>query len=68
MNLIIQVCGEHPFWFCVALYIILKSIWLIIRMPFRCFNIAIRGWPNAPIDADGDVVWKEKEEKDEVAQ
>lgn len=48
--------SDHPFWFCVALYMATKITWLILRMPFRCLNIAIHGWPTGLIDADGDIV------------
>lgn len=56
MNDILQMWSNHPFWFCVLVYILLRMVWLILRMPFRCLNICIRGWPIGLIDADGDVV------------
>lgn len=41
----------------------------IVRLPFRFWNrwlrhknIAQHGWPTAPVDADGDVIYPEKDD------
>lgn len=36
--------------------------WLGYNRRLRARNIAVHGWPNAPIDADGDVVYPDKDE------
>lgn len=32
------------------------------KMQLRAKNIALHGWPTAPMDADGDIVYPDKEE------
>lgn len=42
----------RPFWFAAWAY----------NRTLRARNIAAHGWPAAPIDADGDVVYPKKED------
>lgn len=42
---------------------VLKSPFWALNRFFRSRNIAKHGWPTAPIDADGDVVYPDKDEK-----
>lgn len=57
--------NHHPFIACILAYLVMSPV----RYAFRAYNrhlraknIAAHGWPTAPIDADGDVVWPEKKE------
>jgi len=65
-----EFAKENPFLFFLIFWI---AAWAVTR-PFwwafkaynrslRSKNIAAQGWPTAPIDADGDVVYPKKEEE-----
>ncbi len=41
---------------CAIYYAVKQPFWVMNRF-FRSRNIKHHGWPPAPIDADGDVVW-----------
>lgn len=54
--LIVWVIGwasTRPFYYACEAY----------RARLRARNIAAHGWPKAPIDADGDVVYPDEDEK-----
>lgn len=61
---ILTFCDNH--WF-LAFSVICCGYCLfahLIKMPFRIINIALRGWPPAHLDADGDFkLGTNKEEK-----
>ena len=64
MTEILQFAGEHY----IVTILIVWSIAGVLKMPFwalnRFFhsrNIRAHGWPTAPIDADGDVVYPDKD-------
>lgn len=56
--------GEH---YIVLLFIVwsaatvLKSPFWALNRYFRSRNIAQHGWPTAPMDADGDIVYPDKD-------
>jgi hypothetical protein len=63
MTEILQFAGEHY----IVTILIVWSIVGLLKMPFwalnrffRSRNIRAHGWPTAPVDADGDVVYPEK--------
>lgn len=64
MTEILQFAGEHY----IVTILIVWSIAGVLKMPFwalnrffRSRNIRAHGWPTAPIDADGDVVYPDKD-------
>lgn len=63
MTEILSFAGDHPvLTFCLA-YIVGEVIVRSIVRVTRSINVAIRGWPPAHLDADGD--WKPEPEKGE---
>lgn len=61
----LNFAGDHP----VVAVLVVWSIAAVLKMPFwainrylRSRNIARHGWPTAPVDADGDVVYQDKKE------
>jgi hypothetical protein len=64
MNEVLTFAGEHP----IVAVLVAWSIASVLKMPFwalnrffRSRNIAKHGWPTAPVDADGDVVYPERD-------
>ena len=62
MSEILSFAGEHP----VVAVLVVWSICSVLKMPFwalnrffRSRNITKHGWPSAPLDADGDIVYPE---------
>jgi hypothetical protein len=65
MDQLFRFMGEHY----VVTILIVWSIASVLKTPFwalnryfRSQNIRARGWPTAPVDADGDVVYPAKAE------
>lgn len=59
-----EFAGEHY----IVTILIVWSICSVLKMPFwalnrffRSRNIAKHGWPTAPMDADGDLVYPDKD-------
>lgn len=65
-----EFAAQNPLTAMILAYILMAPV----RYGFRAFNRYLRhknilahGWPEAPLDADGDVVYPEKEEEEEAA-
>lgn len=64
MSEILAFAGEHPVVAILTVWAVCGVVKVVIKMPFwalnrllRSRNIAKHGWPAAPVDADGDVVY-----------
>jgi hypothetical protein len=57
MSEILTFAGEHPILSVVLWWIPFQTALLAFSRFLRSRNIKANGWPTAPIDADGDVVW-----------
>lgn len=60
---ILTFADSHPFLSCLVIIVGCEIITAPIKYAFKAYNrslraknIALHGWPQAPIDADGDVV------------
>lgn len=60
--------AQHPVMAIVLTYIIMAPV----RYSYRAYsrylrhkNIAAHGWPTAPVDADGDVVYPDADDEDD---
>lgn len=48
--------GENPVLTFSCAWLILHTVFRVINRCLRTINIATRGWPPVPLDADGDVI------------
>lgn len=62
--------GHHPITAillacCAATVLVapFKYSFMAFNRAMRARNIAARGWPTAPLDADGDVVWPKEDQQ-----
>lgn len=68
MNEYLAFAGEHPIVAVLIVWAICGLLRFITAQPFRIINRILRarnirehGWPIAPVDADGDVVYPKNE-------
>lgn len=64
MKDVLDFAGEHP----VVAVLVVWAFCSVLKMPFwalnryfRSRNIKHHGWPQSPMDADGDIVYPEKD-------
>lgn len=69
-DFLLRFANEHPFLLFIGALFLLWAWLAPFSYLFRAYNRTLRsrnivaqGWPKAPIDADGDVVYPDKEEK-----
>lgn len=72
-DFLMQFAKESPFLFFFCFWIAAWAVTTPITYGFRAYNrhlrsknIAAHGWPTAPIDADGDVVYPDEDEQAEA--
>lgn len=70
MSELLKFAAENPWLFFFSLCVIAWVLTSPLHFGFRAYNQTLRsrnivahGWPAAPIDADGDVVYPEQEDK-----
>lgn len=58
-DFMLAMADKHPllsfFAICATYYVIKLPFWITSRI-IRACNIANAGWPDAPMDADGDII------------
>jgi len=59
-----EFANNHPFIALILAYLLMAPVRYGCKYGFKVYNrrlrsknIAAHGWPTAPVDADGDVVW-----------